>query len=329
MSDSCRGRLSSAFVVVALCAGVAEGRASAQTVVAGFADNRFEPAVAGSEWRSLESIQFDGHLRPAFGLVQNWAYKPLVAYDNGGDELAAVVRHQLVGHLNAALLLWDRARVDLALPVPLGQSGSDVELNGQRYSAPDGGAVGDLRLGADVRVLNLIPRQIRAAVGFQLFLPTGNTRAFSGDGGVRFWPRVLVAGARGRVEWAARLGVHLRPKADGGDLAPGSEMNGGLGVAWRVNPRVLVGPELYGSTAIAGGPFASRAGTPIELLLGGQVGLAPGWHLGAGVGRGLTNGAGSPAIRAVVGLQYTFASRPKPIPLPSAPPGWTPAEGTP
>jgi hypothetical protein len=205
--------------------------------------------------------------------------------------------------------LWDRVRLDVSLPVAMGQSGSATDINGLTYAAPEAYGVGDLRVGGDVRVLRLAAGAIRGAVGVQLFLPTGQTQAFTSDGGFRVWPRLLLAGGRGPLEWAARVGVHIRPQDDCGcNLAPGSELAGALAAGWRVTPRVLVGPELYGSTTVSGGPFASRAGTPIEMLLGGQVLVARGWSAAFGVARGLTAGAGSPAVRVLAGVQYTFAT---------------------
>ena len=178
-----------------------------------------------------------------------------------------------------------------------------------------------------MRVFRLAAGAIRGAVGLQLFLPTGQTQAFSSDGGFRVWPRVLVAGGRGQLEWAARLGVHIRPTDDCHcNLAPGSEFTGALAAGWRITPRVLVGPEIYGSTTLSGGPFASHAATPIEMLIGGQVLVAQGWSAAFGVARGLTAGAGSPAVRVLAGVQYTFATgwgaQPAPAAPADAPPAW-------
>ena len=298
---------------VSLLAAATGSQARAQSVQ-GFADNRFEPAGAGSEWRTLESLRFDGHLRPALALVQNWAWKPLVAYDPQGSETGALIRQQLISHLDAAVMLWDRARFDLSLPLALGQTGSATDIDGLTYAAPQATGVGDLRVGGDVRVFRLAAGAIRGAVGLQLFLPTGQTQAFSSDGGFRVWPRVLLAGGRGQLEWAARLGVHIRPTDDCHcNLAPGSEFTGALAAGWRVTPRVLVGPEIYGSTTLSGGPFAAHAATPIEMLIGGQVLVAQGWSAAFGVARGLTAGAGSPSVRMLA----AFSTRSRPGGAPS------------
>src|SRR5690606_26495348 len=77
----------------------------------GFALNRFEPAEAGSEWFALDSVSEAGHLRPAAGLVLDYARKPLVLVDSDGEEVAGIVDNQLYAHLGASLVLWHDLRV--------------------------------------------------------------------------------------------------------------------------------------------------------------------------------------------------------------------------
>jgi hypothetical protein len=289
--------------------GALEREGHAQSV-AGFAVDRFEPAGPGSAFMSLESLNFEGHLRPTVGLMSAWAWKPLVVYDGQSGEVAALVGQQFVQHFQAALLVWNRARFDLDLPVPLLHSGTDALVGTQTYAAPHGTSIGDLRLGADVLLFGRPGSRVVGAVGAQLFLPTGDTMAFSSDGGVRFWPRFLVAGERDRLSWAARVGVHLRPQHDCGcDLSPGSELTAGAGGRWRFAPRLAAGPELYLSRVISGGPFASRAATSLELLLAAHFAATPSWNVSAGVAPGLTDGAGTPAMRAIIGVQYVIGAQ--------------------
>lgn len=290
---------------------------------AGFADDRFEPAGAGSEWLAGESLDFDGHRRLAVALVDDWAWKPIVAYDAQGTEIAPLVSQQLVAHMDAALVLWNRVRVDLNLPVTIGPGGSSEAVNGQSYASPDGSALGDVRLGGDVRIFGHAHGRISGAAGLQIFLPTGRTQSFSSDGGFRLWPRVMVAGERGRLAWAARLGVQFRPHDSCAcTLAPGSEVNGALAVGWRATPRLLLGPELFASSALAGGPFAAHGSTPVEVLLGGHLTVARQWNVSLGVSRGVTNGAGAPALRGVLGVQYAVGAASAPA-LAAEPPPWT------
>jgi len=284
---------------------------------AGFAVDRFEPAAPGSRFLSLESLDFEGHLRPAAGLVSTWGWKPLVVYDGQSNQVAALVAQQLVEHVQGALVVWDRARFDLDLPVPLVHSGTSTVVGGQTYGAPEGNGIGDLRLGAVARLYARRDGAFTGALAAQVFLPTGDTKAFSSDGGVRFWPQLLASGRRDRLSWAGRFGVHVRPRNGCNcDLSPGSELTAGAGGAWRFVPRFAAGAELYLASAIAGGPFASRAGTSLEMMFAGHLVAAPRWNVSLGVAPGLSDGAGTPAARIVLGVSYVV----EPAPPPPAPP---------
>jgi OOP family OmpA-OmpF porin len=304
-------------------------RAARAQQAAGFAVDRFEPAAAGSSFLSVDSLDFDGHLRLAGGLTSAWAWKPLVVYDGQSNEVSALVRQELVEHVQGAVVLWNRARFDLDLPVPLAASGTSTAVGEQVYGAPGGTGVGDLRLGGSVRLFRVRDR-ITGALGAQLFLPTGTRKAFSSDGGVRFWPQLLAAGRYDRLAWGARLGVHIRPQNDCAcDLSPGTELTMGGAGTWRFNRWIAAGPEVYVATAVAGGPFASRAGTSLEVMLAGHVAVAPRWNVSFGVAPGLTDGAGTPAARVVAGVQYVIESV-KPSTLSAEPPAWTsPGDGPP
>ena len=102
---------------VALPIAVLSRGASAQTP--GFSLDRFEPAQTGSDWFTLESLDLRGHLRPAIGLVGDWARKPLVTYAPDGTERTALVSDQLFVHVGASLVAWDRIRFGLNVPLAL------------------------------------------------------------------------------------------------------------------------------------------------------------------------------------------------------------------
>jgi hypothetical protein len=285
------------------------GRPAQAQTITGFALDRLEPAGAGSPWMTLESLDFEGHLRPAAAAVVDWAWKPLVFYDPAGNELAALVRQQAILHADVSATLWNRARVDLNVPVLLVNEGSDVQIRALRYGAPSRADVGDVRLGADVRLFGGASDPVRAGLGALLFLPTGGARQFSGDGGFRFWPRLAVAGERKRFFGAARVGVHLRPTC-GCDLAPGSELTWGAGLGWWASPLLSFGTEVYGSKSLSSGGAFSRASAPAEALFRGRVSLTPQWRASLGVAPGLSNGPGAPSVRLVLGVEYDMAPAP-------------------
>ena len=292
------------------------GAARAQTAGTGFAVDRFEPAGAGSDWFGLESLDFNGRVRPAFNLVLDGAWKPLVVYDQNGTPVSNLLRDQLVAHAGAAVVLAHRLRLDVNLPVVLYQQGSELVLNNLTYGIPPHTALGDVRFGADVRVFGEAGGRFIAAVGVQVFTPTGDAANFTGDGGWRAWPRVMLAGNAGEFSWAARFGYHIRPtyKCDC-SLAPGDELTAALAAGVRPSPRVLIGPELFVSSSRA--EFAKTRSSPMEVLVGAHFGVARGWTVSVGAGPGLTDAPGSPTVRGLVEVQYV---QPPPLaPPPVAP----------
>jgi outer membrane protein OmpA-like peptidoglycan-associated protein len=70
--------------------------------------------------------------------------------------------------------------------------------------------------------------------------------------------------------------------------------------------RVLLGPELYGSTVVEDGAFR-KAATPLEVLFGGHFQVARDWRAGVGFGPGILRGDGSPLFRAVASIEWVPA----------------------
>jgi hypothetical protein len=166
-------RFSAAIAAQVLLATTA---VTARAQTPGFAVDRFDPSERGSDWFAHESIDMRGHLRPAAGLVGEYSYRPLVIYNADNTVRASVVKDSLVLHPGATLVLWDRLRVGFDLPVYAWQDGVTGSLLGTTYTSPSEN-VGDLRLGADVRIVGVYGDPFTLAAGAQLYVPTGSRRA--------------------------------------------------------------------------------------------------------------------------------------------------------
>jgi OOP family OmpA-OmpF porin len=289
----------------ALAATALPGTADAQSEAKGFAIDRFDPSERGSEWFVLDSLDFRGKLRPALGAVADYANKPLVFYDQNGDEAQALVKHQLYIHVGGSLVLWDRFRVAANLPIAAVVKGEGGNIGNTQYPVNQGGNIGDLRLSGDVRVFGEYRGLFSAAVGASVWLPTGSRDAYTGDGKVRIAPHAMLAGEVSIFAWAAKLGVNVR--LQDGDLAGaqlGSELFAAGSAGLRlVDGKLLVGPEIYASTVMKDGLFRRR-GTPFEGILGAHYWIKDQVRVGAGVGPGFTEGFGSPKVRAVASLEW-------------------------
>jgi outer membrane protein OmpA-like peptidoglycan-associated protein len=301
--------------------------AHAQTVAQGFALQRFDSAEAGSDWFAADSLDLRGNGRLAASSVFDYAHAPLVLRDAGGNDLTSPVRNQLYGHLGLAVNVFDRLRLALSVPVALVDNGSPGIWNNVLYRTDEGVALGDIRVGADVRLLGTYRDPFRLAVGAQVFLPTGDRSAYTGDGKARILPRVAAAGDVGPFVFAAQAAFDARllDETFGGQpISNGVQFGGAAGVKL-ADDALLVGPELYGETSIKGGKVFKGPATPLEALLGVHYAVTDEWRVGLGAGHGFTTAAGSPDFRALASLTYFMAAASPPAPpAPEAPPAQVP-----
>ena len=292
----------------------------------GFSLDRFDPAVRGSEWFTEESLDLRGDRRFAFGVVLDYAREPLVIDPSGGDQLSAILEDQAFLHVGAAVVLDDRARLAFNLPLGLLQQGDTVVVDDIDYSSAEQPAPGDLRLSGELLLSGAFGEPYQVALGARLFVPTGSPDSYSGDGSVRLGPRLLVAGTIGSFTYATHVGVDYRARdQDFAGVELGSDVAFGAAAGARLlHGRLVVGPELFGSTVIAGNEAFSEATTPFELLLGGHYSSSRQARVGLGVGRGLTRAFGSPDFRLLASLEF---SEPYVEPTPQAAPTAAPLDG--
>jgi len=302
-----RPGLATSIVVAAGLLLGAPSIAAAQTE--GFALNRFDPSERGSEWFVLESLQFDGESKWALGLVGDWAYKPLVLYEDG-DEQAALVEDQLFVHLGGSVILEDSVRLSVSVPLALVVDGEDVTVNGTPFGVDTGAAFGDVGLGVDARFFGKNRDPLRLGAGLGLHVPTGSRDAFTGDGSTRIVPRLVVAGDSGQLAYSGKVALDIRTQGDDFAGEPfGSELQFAAAIGVRLlDEKLLLGPELSGATGVSEGDAVfARPTTPLELVLGGHYQLSDDWRIGAGAGPGLTRGLGTPALRVLASIEWSPA----------------------
>jgi outer membrane protein OmpA-like peptidoglycan-associated protein len=282
--------------------------AAAQPAATGLALDRFDPAERGSEWFVLDTLDLRGHVRPAIGADLDWGHKPLILYDTNGNQVAPVVADQFFVHLGASLVLWDRLRFGFNFPIAVFQQGDGATLAGIAYPAPTSPAIGDLRLGADVRLVGEYRSPFTLAAGASVYVPTGSQNDYTSDGVVRaVVPHVNVAGELGAFAYAGKLGFELRRSETLAGEQLGDEFLFGLAAGLRLaDGKLLLGPEAYGSTVVEGGAFRT-AGTPLEILFGGHYQFADDWRAGLGFGPGIVRGDGAPLFRAVASIEWAPA----------------------
>jgi outer membrane protein OmpA-like peptidoglycan-associated protein len=314
--------------IAAAVLALVPNRSFAQTRT-GFAVDRFEPAEHGTRQFVVDPLDLRTGSAAA-GATLDYAYKPLVLYDQAGAERYALVRHQTFVHLGGAFVVAERLRLALDVPVALYQDGESAIVSGERLSAATSPSFGDVRLAADVRVAGEHDAPVTVAVGVRGWLPTGLRSQFTSDGSARIAPQWLAAGAVGPFVWAARAALVYRSRDDAyAGRALGSELFAAAGAAVHTaDQRLLIGPEISAASAFtSGATFLGKAETAVEWILGAHYDVARHVRIGAGAGGGLGHGYGAPLVRGLASIAWLTAPPPAPRQPPDDREERTPWEG--
>lgn len=272
----------------------------------GYASSHFNPSERGSRWFVLDTLDMRGNGRIALGLVNDYSYRSLVDYNPDGAIGASIVRNQYLAHLGGAVTLADRFRLGLSVPLQLYADGHTAGINGITHRPAEDVAVGDVRVSADVRLFGAHDDAATMAAGVQLFLPAGSPAAYTGDGKPRVMPHVLFAGRSSSFVYGAKLGFlgRIRDEAFGNGQIGDALVYGVSGGMVFANEKLLVGPELFGSTVLSNGRAFDNRTSPLELLLGVHYDVLENIRVGAGVGTRITGGYGAPVARALLSLEW-------------------------
>ncbi len=295
----------SMFAAIAL----ASSAAGAQTVAqVGYAASSYEPSERGSDWLANESLDLRGNFRFAIGAVGDYGYRTVIgAYQPDGHVRASTVRDQMIVHAGASMILFDRLRLGLNLPLQHYAFGHDATVNGVRVLGPQHEqSVGDLRISADLRLLGKYGEAFTLAAGASVFAPIGQRDSFNGDDTGRFSPHLLAAGDIGMFAYALRAGYMYRPLTeDYLDTRLGSTFTFGGAAGVRLfAKKFLVGPEVFGQTVVGNDHAFEKRATPVEGIMGVHLNIADQIRLNGGAGTFLSAGYGAPAFRGLLGIEW-------------------------
>lgn len=297
------GRLATFLGVAAVTAVMAAlpATAHAQALI-----ERFEPAPRGSRFFVADSLELDGNLRFAAGVVTSYGHRLRTFRQAGTTDLerSDLLTHAVWIHPGASVVFAPGARFALDVPVAL-QSGNDVTLDRTFFARPGSPRLGDVRASFDLKLLGDARPDVDGAVlaaGIVGYLPTGSGSDYASDDFVRFGFRLASSFRIGKALVAARAGYTYRRHElePVGGVALGSEANASLGIGYRFGP-VFTGPELHGTTFLRSA--FERRSTPIEALYGAHVALGD-FRFGVGLGTALTYGLGAPRVRGVVSIEW-------------------------
>ena len=266
---------------------------------------RFQPSVPGDAMFGVPSPVVGGHLVPRAAVIADYAYLPLSIED--GDTRQAIVADQLFLHAAVSFALFDRVLLSADMPFALFQTGDSPTVGGVAFTSPDEAQLGDLRLGARLRLYGDFWDPFQIGVGGYIFTPTGPSDSYSGDGSVRGEPHLLVGGRSDHFVYSASLGTTLRASSRPHtfDARAGAALV--LGEAF-----FQIGPELTVTAPLSEDVIADTAETRItaaspvgaELLLGAKVRVLKSIVIGAGAGPGLSQAWGTPVFFAAGSVAY-------------------------
>lgn len=292
--------LATSAAVLAL-AGVAsaqdQGLPVQQFVPAPGGDNNFM-TVAGSN--SL------GHTHQSFGLYLNYARHPLVLRSTVTDDSVAVIANQLQADVLVAVGLLDLFELGVGVPVTLFQNSGDSGT----LPTPDVAAVaaGDIRLYPRWTILPAGDTGFGLALLAEVTLPSGDPNSLQGNASVTVEP-ALAAELRFApgMRLSANLGYLVRQQQTFRNIDVGNEFTWGAAYQHPLVPnRWHLIAEVYGKTSAD--PDIQTINieeVPLEAALGLRWNVNANNTVTFGVGPGLTEGYGSPQIRAIAGYAYT------------------------
>jgi len=228
------------------------------------------------------------------------------------------VEGQFITYLSVGSEIANRLSVNLMLPITAYQITGD-DPSGE--SVGTGGisdthvALHDLRLDARVRSYETDNHLLKVGGGAAIWIPTGNTDAFAGDGQATGYLYGAAEFNFGKFFLAGNLGPQFRPERSIGGangalfLASEIRYSGGLYLPLR-NGKVRLGGELWGTTGLtesAGhGTFMTLRNTDFEWLAQARYVLddRSRWYVEGGFGTRLAAGYGAPDFRMLVGIGH-------------------------
>jgi hypothetical protein len=271
----------------------------------GIALDKLDPAPAGDTFATVPSPFAAGHLVPRGIALFDYAARPLTLVTASSSR--PVVAGQGFLHLGASLALWDRLLLSISLPVALVQSGDAPSAGRFTFASPSEAQLGDLRIGARIRLLGDDGAPLQLGVSADVHAPTAPAGSFAGERSARLSPRLLAGGEIARFVWSAAAGFDFH-----GEPNP-SNFTWGAAAGLRIGgDRAQLGVEIAGATPLQTSFFDLDPQTRIarglisnaELEGVVKVRLVRSLFVTAGAGPGLTSAVGTPAFRALGAIAW-------------------------
>jgi outer membrane protein OmpA-like peptidoglycan-associated protein len=301
---------------------VVQGDALAQDQTIGFNLDQYRAAETPEDGFAIWRPNDLGRFRFGVQIHLDYANRPLVwEHDHGEPDSeepdSAPVEHMLVGNLGLSLGMFRRLVIFAGLPVNLVMMGD--ETLGPAGFGPDGFTVGDLYLGARVRIAGandgIVGFGFQAAVTAPTAMSAHTGQRYAGEANATGHFELALEIRPGPARFTFNVGARVREGADYDTFVTGHELTYGFGMSVFAADWVALIGEVYGSGTFT--EMTVRENLPFEGIAGARFMFGRGFTIGVAAGAGLTRGAGSPRARAVFTFGYALPEREEPTPEPT------------
>jgi hypothetical protein len=314
-------------VPVFLLLNARQGRAQAQIPIDSSIDTQlFQQAIGPHNFLTVDAPDVARHKQLGFGLFLNYQWRPYIVFTQGTDAQgravmfnANVVAHQATAELTAAIALFERVQIGVALPYTPVLKGDVIDMTGTPTGQDQTArGIGDVRIEAKTQLATLgdddqltlgllagltIPTAKLA--GASLDVPTGSSTAYYlGDKNFTGRIKALAGYQLGRLRAAANLGILLRESSQSFATVMGHQLLYGGAAAYEVRKRVELMVELFGRSGVSDFSKFWSDVNPFEVDGALRVAVTSMWSITAGGGRGFGKGIGAPAGRALLGASF-------------------------
>lgn len=281
----------------------------------------FWPSAGPSHTLALRSTDVQPHLSLGFGLVANFAYRPLVFRSQTQPAmLYPAVDYALTTDFVWGMGLFDRLQFGIAVPLVVAQSGLGLSpiTGGGADMHLSQTALRDIRFDAGVVLVRRARRTGAEGVGLRVDLggaiPTGDDQGYQGAASATFAPMLVLDYRVSGFTFTGNIGARVRQVAAVANLGWGSQGLIGGGVSYRPTrfDRLVVAMDALGLVPLHGDiqvTSMSRANgvVPVEMFLGARYAIdrARDIEVALGAGAPLTNVATVPAFRVLAGIEYS------------------------
>jgi OmpA-OmpF porin, OOP family len=295
------------------------GSAEAQMATDGFRVDRFEMAPSVEDGLVIQDPRVLAHKVWSMSATLGFTNTVLrVVPTEDANEGVDVVGPRLSAYLDFAIGLRDRFEVNVSLPFAVAQASESGMAAGYTLQDASTTAIGDGRLGGSVLLYGKKKVGPQVGLAAALTVPIGSERSFTGDGGVGGEAQLMGGFVQPKYRIVLNGGVRLRPEADYVTSDQGTELIGRAGVLVPfADDRLTTSLEFDVIGRLGGDDPSRELGVPVLALLGARYHFVGGMRAGAGIGMGLTEAPGSPAVRALLTVGYS--PEPKPPEKPRRP----------